>query len=169
MIECPVILMPLPPRESAQFVVASSTNLVELNGEAVKRVAEEILESVRGGGMSEVDFDAYEMHPKGTDRAAIDWIFLIDTINFSFWTDGDDHFSVTYRNTTHIGYFAGCACINRVLDEGIPITSADYMSTITEEQLAGIFLSDSGVAIPLLKERVEVIREAGRVLMEVWE
>lgn len=71
-------------------------------------------------------------------------IFLIDTINFSFWSNASDLFVVTYKNQSYTGYFGACACVNRALDAGIPITSGEFMAKVTEEQLSNIFRTDSG-------------------------
>ena len=51
--------------------------------------------------------------------------------------------------------------------EGIPFTSPSYYSTVDEKTLKQIFRSDNDTEIPLLEERVKVLNEAGKVLMEV--
>ena len=53
------------------------------------------------------------------------------------------------------------------LQEGIQITDPNYYSTLSEEKLAAIFRSDSAGEIPLLKERLAVLHEAGKVLVDV--
>lgn len=52
---------------------------------------------------------------------------------------------------------------------GINITDANFYAEITEKKLAEILKSDSDIPIPLLEERVAVLREAGKVLLEVRE
>jgi hypothetical protein len=53
---------------------------------------------------------------------AINWIFLVDTLNFSFWSENKDNnskeikYQVVYNNKTWEGYWALCAAINRALD-----------------------------------------------------
>ena len=56
---------------------------------------------------------------------------------------------------------------NVFLQEGIQITDPKYYSSLTEEKLAAIFRSDSAGEIPLLKERLAVLHETGKVLVEV--
>ena len=51
---------------------------------------------------------------------------------------------------------------------GIPLTDPKYFATITKEQLIHILRSDSDYPIPLLDQRLDVIREAGKVLMEKY-
>lgn len=56
------------------------------------------------------------------DDQAISWIFLVDTLNFSFWSNNKDDnnkeikYQVIYNNKTWEGYWALCAAINRALD-----------------------------------------------------
>lgn len=68
----------------------------------------------------------------------------MDTINFSFWTEEGAKFVVTYKEKSYTGYFAGCACVNRAIDNGIPLTSADYMQNITVEDVKKVFVADDG-------------------------
>ena len=53
------------------------------------------------------------------DRAALDWIFFADTLNFSFWSaDETKKYKVVYKGKEHTGYWSLCAAMNRALDEG---------------------------------------------------
>ena len=51
---------------------------------------------------------------------------------------------------------------------GIPLTDPKFFATVTKEQLSHILRSDSEYPIPLLDERLDVINEAGKVLMEKY-
>src|SRR5580704_7321368 len=102
----------------------------------------------------------------------------MDVINFSFWSE-DEPFVVTYNGKQYTGYFAACACINRALDKGVPLTSAEFMASVTEEQLANVLISDTGLlnyfcamtitglVMPLIKDRVKALNEAGTILIKV--
>lgn len=53
----------------------------------------------------------------------------------------------------------------------IPITSPDFWQDhdeLTEEKMAYIFRSATDEEMPLLRERLDCLREAGQVLAEVW-
>jgi len=104
------------------------------------------------------------LHPKVADEKAIDWIFVIDSLNFSFWPNSNEDYTINGYN----GYWALCAAINRAIDNHIPITNPQFYANITEEQIKTIFETDNGIEVPLLKERLEVLRESGKVLIEVW-
>lgn len=51
--------------------------------------------------------------------------------------------------------------------EGVDLLSPQFSAKITEEQLAHILRPDRGDPMPLLPQRVENLREMGRVLLEV--
>uniref|UniRef100_A0A914VWI7 Queuosine 5'-phosphate N-glycosylase/hydrolase n=1 Tax=Plectus sambesii TaxID=2011161 RepID=A0A914VWI7_9BILA len=158
----------LTPRESGRLIAERSRH-IKLNESGIEKTAQLIFDAVKSGAIRESDFDAHDLHPKGKDQAAVDWVFLMDVINFSFWSEADDgvsKFLVTYNSKTYSGYFAACACVNRALDNGIPVTSAQYMAKVTKEELEQIFLSDTGTVIPLLDQRVAVMNEAGNKLLQ---
>jgi hypothetical protein len=113
---------------------------------------------------------------------SINWIFLIDTLNFSFWSDNElissplptnqkltsvEKYTVIYHQIPYTGYWALCAAVNRALDEGFPITEAQYYAHITEKELRHIFRSDSSVQIPLLDSRLTILQDTGKILIEV--
>ena len=64
---------------------------------------------------------------------AINWIFMVDTLNFSFWSDNElvqanealpenfklppiEKYTVTYNHVPYSGYLGFCAAVNRALD-----------------------------------------------------
>ncbi|KAH7696394.1 Protein C11D2.4 [Aphelenchoides avenae] len=155
----------LGPRESG-ILIAQNSDLITIDASGVNSAANLIIEAYKSGDIGKVEFSAHELHPKGADQAAVDWIFLVNTINFSFWSEKSDPYVVSYNGKSYTGYFAACACVNRSLDQGIPLTSADYMANIAESDVENIFRADSGRTIPMVEERVGVIRESGRVLKE---
>lgn len=53
------------------------------------------------------------------------------------------------------------------LESGVPITSpAFYGKDASDQELIHVFRSDTKESIPLLQERIKVMREAGTVLCE---
>ena len=50
---------------------------------------------------------------------ALNWVFVVDTMNFSFWPEEEDkQCEVTYKGTTYRGYMTLCAAITRAIEEG---------------------------------------------------
>lgn len=96
-------------------------------------------------------------------------VFLVDTINFSFWPDEGAHYDVSWNGKSYTGYFSACAAVNKAIAAGIPVLSAEWMKNVGKEEIDAIFKSDSGHSIPLLEERVKAINESGRVLLERFD
>ncbi|KAJ2014462.1 hypothetical protein GGI14_004835 [Coemansia sp. S680] len=76
---------------------------------------------------------------------------------------------VTLDGKTYHGYWTLCAAVNRALAAGIPITDAAYYAKASDEELADVFRGDSVESIPLLGERIGVLREVGRVLVDKYQ
>uniref|UniRef100_A0A0K0E9N9 Queuosine 5'-phosphate N-glycosylase/hydrolase n=1 Tax=Strongyloides stercoralis TaxID=6248 RepID=A0A0K0E9N9_STRER len=156
----------LTPRQTGEFVANGRNPNVKCNEAGVMKAANMIIDAMKNGEIKDVDFDAHELHPKSGCQDSVNWIFFMDLINFSFWSDENNLFHITYKGTKYSGYFAGCAAVNRALDNKIPITSASFMATVDEKTLTEIFKSDNGGTIPLIPERVKVINDAGKVLLD---
>ena len=61
-------------------------------------------------------FSQCELHPQIANKSAADWIFLIDTLNFCFWSaDKNNKWTVNFNGKSYTGYFALCAAIQRAI------------------------------------------------------
>ncbi|XP_004639453.1 queuosine salvage protein [Octodon degus] len=158
---------PLPPRESARFVAERSRD-VAVDDTSVRRTAELLLPAASGPALRVDGWRAlHELNPRAADEAALSWVFVVDTLNFSFWAEQEERKClVSYRGKTYSGYWALCAAVNRALDEGIPITSASYYATVTLDQVRHVFRSDTDVPMPLMEDRHRVLNEAGTILLQ---
>ncbi len=62
-------------------------------------------------------------------------IFVVDTLNFAFWSDSEELFTVDYNGTLHNGYWSLCAAINRALDARRPPHSTLHPRTALHLEL----------------------------------
>jgi hypothetical protein len=106
----------------------------------------------------------HPLNPKVMDERAIDWIFLVDLLNFSFWPER--HPLKEFAVDGHRGYWSLCAAINRALYvDKIPVTSAAWMRYCSMDDVCGVFRPDQGCRpVPMLESRLECIRKAGEIL-----
>ncbi|XP_058067006.1 queuosine 5'-phosphate N-glycosylase/hydrolase [Anopheles bellator] len=154
----------LQPAESGELIVKNA-RYVKVNDGAIEKLADRIIQGIREKEISVDNFSQHQHHPTAKDPKAVDWIFLIDTLNFCFWTPGKVATKWTVEGET--GYFALCAAINRAMREDIDVTNPAFYSTITIEQLERILRSDNATTkVPLLEERVRCLHEVGHVLLE---
>lgn len=103
----------------------------------------------------------------GTGRTA-QWLFVLDTLNHCFWPDPDSpRWQIQYQGETLSGYWALAASLKRALEEGIPIHRAHKLAHLNPQTLAHLFRGTG--RIPLFRERLENLREAGRVLVDRFQ
>ncbi|KAJ1765822.1 hypothetical protein IW139_003232 [Coemansia sp. RSA 353] len=159
--------------ESAHFINKNSSD-VFVPEAGVQQAAHEIIKRMKSTGYSTEEWKKHELTPNTADAAAIEWIFVVDTLNFSFWSDRtnkNEQYTVTLDGTEHRGYWSLCAAINRAINEGIPITHASYYAHASLSDLSHIFRTDLPNVqehIPMLAERVQCLHETGRVLLEKY-
>ncbi|CAM5114763.1 unnamed protein product [Eretmochelys imbricata] len=157
----------LSPKDSARFIAESSQDVL-VEEEGVRKVAEALFDKVSAKEFSLAGWKSlHELNPQAVSDDAVNWVFLADTLNFSFWSEHEDcKCLVKYRGKMYSGYWSLCAAINRALDDGIPITSAAYYATMTLEQVRHVFRSDTDVPMPLIEERHRILKETGTILLE---
>lgn len=94
---------------------------VALDMRASKRAAEMIYTKMTEKGYSTKTWAEHELHPKTKDQATVDFIFTMDLLNFSFWSeleDADEQFAVEYKGKRWTGYWSLVASLQRALGEG---------------------------------------------------
>ncbi|CAG8774760.1 16268_t:CDS:1 [Cetraspora pellucida] len=164
-----------PVLKSAYFISKNSQD-VQIPLDGIYQASSKIYNLMKIKKYSTSNWKKHDLHPKTTDEKTIDWIFLVDLLNFSFWSDLDkatdtsnnQKFSITFKNHQYTGYWALCAAINRSIEEGTPITTPSLYASenvLSDQAIHHIFRSSlPNTQIPLLKERIRCIREAGKVL-----
>ena len=92
---------------------------------------------------------------------------MVDLLNFSFWSEEKEEelFKVDYEGIQYTGYWSLCAAINRAIDEGIPVTEASWWVSASDDDFEYIFRSDTIGKIPLLGERIRLLRDHGTILL----
>lgn len=109
--------------EGAEYVYDNAID-VALNMHACKQAAAAIRAQMQRRRYSPATWSTHELHPKprdGDDPAAtVAFIFTMDLLNFSFWSDRPDpeRFAVEYRGRRWTGYWSLVAALQRALDEG---------------------------------------------------
>jgi len=154
------------PRESGEYIVKHAKYLRVLPA-GIEKLSAEIIAGIKDKRIDVANFSQHDQHPKPTDAHAVEWIFLVDTLNFCFWTPTD---YTKYKVNGYTGYFALCAAINRAISEGVDITNAQVYAKIDAATLSHIFRSDDGqTVVPLLEKRLECLHEVGTRLLEKWQ
>lgn len=159
--------MALTPIESGEFIVKHA-KYIEVDQLGIKNLANQIVQAISNKTLNINNFSQVNFHPKSVDPICLNWLFLVDTLNFCFWTPEKNPTKWNVENQT--GYFALCSAINRAIKEGIDITNPRYYSTISIEQLEHFLRPDDAVTkVPLIKERQECLHEVGKILLEKYD
>ncbi|KAK3890117.1 hypothetical protein Pcinc_005923 [Petrolisthes cinctipes] len=161
------------PREAGEFIASKSKD-VKINPDGVKRAAVAITDAVIKGNVKlEEAFTQNKLFPldKGlSEEELANWIFLVDSLNFNFWTpDGEPKFTVHWNGKRYKGYMAMVASINRAIDEGNRMYDPKYYTSLTIDEVKHIFRSLTYSRLPLLEERLRVMKEVGQTLLDKYE
>jgi hypothetical protein len=178
--------------ESAEFAVRS-TNVVQIDDEGVKKAAQHIHQKLVSESYTPRVWRTHPLHicppepylpSDPLTKATLDWIFLISSLNFSFWSEKEsesDRYGVEWRDGWHsekreiwTGYWSLVAALNRALEENIPISSPAFYSSellCPDSLIEHIFRpsAQSAETMPLLKERIAVMRQVGFILCNSFE
>lgn len=159
--------------ESASFICDNSID-VALDMYGTQSAAGMIWSQMQEREYSRKTWSEHELHPSSAemgDEERLNFIFTMDLLNFSFWTDktGVDRFAVKYRDKEWTGYWALVAALRRATDEGVEITSPHYWHNgdMTADTIRSVFRSATEDEMPLLQERFDILTEAGDVLCKV--
>ncbi|KAK9378423.1 uncharacterized protein V2V93DRAFT_376159 [Kockiozyma suomiensis] len=162
-------------RESAKYIYENAKD-VTINVEQCRKAATDIYINMMKNSYSTETWATHILNPKTKDQSTVDWIFVVDLLNFSFWSDVDDkdtgradsqRYTVKWMDIEWTGYWSLCAAINRALAEDIPITSPAFWNNherCTDDLIAHVFRSETTEKVPMLTERIACLREAGSIL-----
>lgn len=163
---------PSPPEtrvlEGAEYVYTNAID-VAIVMQSTKEAAARIYDQMQKKEYSTKTWSSHDLHPKAKDESTVAFIFTMDLLNFSFWSEKneEERFAIEYRGKRWTGYWSLVAALQRALEEGIPITSSDFwqnQTECTEEVLKHVFRSCTDEEIPMFSERIACLREVGEVL-----
>jgi hypothetical protein len=105
--------------EGAEHVFDNAID-VALDMRPCKNAAAAIYSQMQQKNYSTATWSEHELHPKTKDDATVAFIFTMDLLNFSFWSEKPEgqRFAVSYRDKVWTGYWSLVASLQRALDEG---------------------------------------------------
>lgn len=105
--------------DGAEYVYDNSID-VALDSQSCRSAAAMIYEQMSKKEYSTKTWASHEFHPQGKDESTVDFIFTMDLLNFSFWSEKDDEerFAVDYQGKRWTGYKSLVAALQRALEEG---------------------------------------------------
>ncbi|KAK4893675.1 hypothetical protein LTR27_007922 [Elasticomyces elasticus] len=159
--------------KDAEYIYNNSID-VAVQMSYTKDAAASIYNAMQERNYSTQAWSEHELHPKlnkgFSEVDMVNFIFTMDLLNFSFWSalGESERFQVEYQGSRWTGYNSLVACLQRGIDEGSPITTPRYWKSngCTDDALHKVFRSATEESMPMLEERIAVLREAAAVLHE---
>lgn len=146
--------------------ILSSTKPILENLTEVKIVEEKInqlIEKINEEELKtpEINYTRYSWVPENLIRM----IFLFNTINYCYWAKkGDLKWTVEINGQKDDGATGLFYCLENKVKENNKLLEGNYLSKLSPEELAKILKGNT--EIPLLKERLACLNEAGKILEE---
>ena len=106
--------------ESAEYVYDNAID-VAIDSANTKAAAKAIYAMMQLKSYSTTAWSEHELHPKIKDETTVNFIFTMDLLNFSFWSERSeaDRFAVEFRGKRWTGYWSLVASLQRALEEGM--------------------------------------------------
>lgn len=162
--------------KSAEYIYDNAID-VAISSAGTKKAAEHIYQLMQRKSYSMSTWSSHELHPTLTahnEEETVRFIFTMNLLNFSFWSElpETERFAVDYRGERWTGYWSLIAALQRALDDGHPITTPDFWQdrdACPDSLLEHIFRSASDEPMPLLQQRISILREAGDILYHQFD
>jgi hypothetical protein len=144
---------PLGIRAAAAFVAGASEQ-VAIDPEALAAYSRELAAS----DLSKASEWEASLHFRGDDEQTLAYVFILDTVNFSFW--GDPKWRLDHRGQLLDGYWALAAALTAEAEANPGFLQPEHLATLDEASLGRVLAGSP--TIPLLPERAANLRELGQ-------
>ncbi|KAL9053780.1 MAG: hypothetical protein Q9162_004578 [Coniocarpon cinnabarinum] len=116
--------------DSASYVASQAID-VFIDRTGVQAAARSLLSSIRRTPFTTASWSAHQLHPDPldgsmTDSEIVKFIFVMDLLNFSFWSEDDEGFWVEWEGRRWSGYWSLVACLRRAKEEGMDVTDVAW-------------------------------------------
>lgn len=111
----------------AEFIYDNSID-VNIDARGTRAAAQLIWDQMQERSYSTETWSEHDLHPKAKDEATLNVIFVMDLLNFSFWSEKPEgeRYAVEYRGKKWTGYWSLVACLQRALEEGKSCHSSSF-------------------------------------------
>ncbi|XP_039278441.1 queuosine salvage protein [Nilaparvata lugens] len=153
----------LSPKESGNLI-AKKSELVSINQQGISSLSQQIFAALKDGTLSISNLLSQGSFPVGlTEEKLVNWLFVVDTLNFCFWPINGGNWEVNAKGQVHTGYFALCAALDVSNDSEVDMTNPAYYSQMNLNDLQKLLQIDYD---PLLKQRLDALHQVGNMLLE---
>lgn len=141
---------------------------IQKNVQTIEEKVKELAPEIAKEELEMPKWDA-PVYIEENSKQTIDFVMIINSINFAFTEFQEPHRKFEVKQPSMDfnwnGAFAMTYCIKRAMPE---IFDAKYLANMTTKEAKKIFQGET-IQIPMLKERIKILQEAGTVLDEMYE
>lgn len=155
-----------PVRNDAKKVMENAEN-VSINTEEISKLSQKLINEYE---LKPAEWDApvFPSIPESDFETIVDFLIVGNSVNYCFNDlESGVKFSTEYLDVEWPGSFGLWASIKRAMDENIPILDADYLQSITKNELKNIFNSTENKSMPMVESRVENLNEVGKIMEDL--
>ena len=142
--------------KSIKFVIENSKQ-VKINKEDLRKFCYDFKISDSKFWLDAAPFRLERMK----DKEELNLLFIFASICFCFWEE--PKWGVEYQDKFIDGAWGLYAALRKAIEDGLPILNFEYLREIPEQDLRKILKGN--VEIPLFKERLDILRENGKILI----
>jgi len=146
--------------KSAKFVVDNSQH-IKINLEEVNNFCDYFNHNHIKHWFTKSPFNIRKLNLK--DR--LHFLIVFNSISFCYW--GDPKWKIQYNNEELDGAYGMIGAIGKAIENKFPILDAQYLSDISKSNFSKVLKGT--IQIPLFKERLNIIREIGSVLLTKFD
>jgi hypothetical protein len=146
--------------KSVESVVRQS-GFVKINESAILEVCQNFHPQDIKYWMASSPFDFSDF----TESEKLNFLFVLNSLNFCYW--GKPKWTISYHGRDYDGVWAMIGSLLLARESGTPVLEANFLAEIKKEELEKIL--HGNVVIPLFEERLEILRENGRILQEKYQ
>ncbi|KAF2152352.1 hypothetical protein K461DRAFT_278585 [Myriangium duriaei CBS 260.36] len=108
--------------------IASNAIDVAISCAGTVAAAKSLYASMREREYTTAAWSAHELHPDARDEGTVRFVFAMDLLNFSFWSERSEgsRYAVRYRGRRWTGYWGLVAALRRAEEEGVPVTDPSF-------------------------------------------
>lgn len=145
--------------ETTKFVVDNARH-VKINKEKVTEFCNHFEESHINHWIKQGPYDLTKLN----DKDKLHFLLVFNSTSFSYW--GNPKWTVGYHGEKFDGSFGMIAVLGKAIENKVSVLDMKWLSTITEKEFEKI--TKGNVKIPLLKERVHILKEVGSIVTQKY-
>lgn len=99
-----------------------------------------------------------------SEEDKLHFLFVFNALSFCYW--GEPKWTINFEGESYDGAWGMITALGRAIQEGHNILDFNYCANLSSEEFSDILRANT--EIPLFKERLEIINEIGRIVLEKY-